>query len=168
MYRHSKFGWVWYRSLRPSPSSALQPIHLDKAAPKSISGRTSYRQVCLAFHPYPQLIRHVFNRDRFGPPVSSTSPSSWPWIDHLASGLLHRTLSPCSDSVSLRLQGYYPLTSHNRVTHRLIMQKARSHYIIVAPTACRSIVSGSISLPSRGAFHLSLTVLLHYRWPACI
>ena len=28
-----------------------------------------------------------------------------------------------------------------------------------ALTACRSTVSGSISLPSRGAFHLSLTVL---------
>jgi hypothetical protein len=33
-----------------------------------------------------------------------------------------------------------------------------------APTACRQQVSGSISLPSRGAFHLSLTVLVHYRW----
>src|SRR5690606_9603596 len=33
------------------------------------------------------------------------------------------------------------------------------------PTACRRTVSGSISLPSRGAFHLSLTVLLHYRSP---
>ena len=32
-----------------------------------------------------------------------------------------------------------------------------------APTACRHAVSGSISLPSRGAFHLSLTVLVHYR-----
>ena len=30
-------------------------------------------------------------------------------------------------------------------------------------TACRHRVSGSISLPSRGAFHLSLTVLVHYR-----
>ena len=28
-----------------------------------------------------------------------------------------------------------------------------------APTACRHVVSGSLSLPSRGAFHLSLTVL---------
>ena len=26
------------------------------------------------------------------------------------------------------------------------------------------MVSGTISLPSRGAFHLSLTVLVHYRW----
>jgi hypothetical protein len=32
------------------------------------------------------------------------------------------------------------------------------------PTACRQPVSGSVSLPSRGAFHLSLTVLVHYRW----
>jgi len=34
-----------------------------------------------------------------------------------------------------------------------------------APTACRHTVSGTISLPSRGAFHLSLTVLVHYRSP---
>ena len=32
-----------------------------------------------------------------------------------------------------------------------------------AMTACKSTVSGSISLPSRGSFHLSLTVLVHYR-----
>ena len=35
----------------------------------------------------------------------------------------------------------------------------------LAPTACRHTVSGTISLPSRGAFHLSLTVLVHYRSP---
>src|SRR4051794_34390816 len=33
-----------------------------------------------------------------------------------------------------------------------------------APTACRYRGSGSLSSPSRGAFHLSLTVLVHYRW----
>ena len=32
-----------------------------------------------------------------------------------------------------------------------------------ALSGCRHMVSGSISLPSRGSFHLSLTVLLHYR-----
>src|SRR5947209_8028987 len=32
-----------------------------------------------------------------------------------------------------------------------------------ASTACRHTVSVSISLPARGAFHLSLTVLVHYR-----
>jgi hypothetical protein len=33
----------------------------------------------------------------------------------------------------------------------------------MAATACRHAVSGTVSLPSRGAFHLSLTVLVHYR-----
>jgi len=31
------------------------------------------------------------------------------------------------------------------------------------PIACKHMISGSLSLPSRGAFHLSLTVLVHYR-----
>ena len=34
-----------------------------------------------------------------------------------------------------------------------------------ATTVCKHTVSGSISLPSRGSFHLSLTVLVHYRSP---
>jgi hypothetical protein len=33
------------------------------------------------------------------------------------------------------------------------------------PTAGRSRGSGSVSFPLRGAFHLSLTVLVPYRWP---
>src|SRR5699024_3601668 len=32
-----------------------------------------------------------------------------------------------------------------------------------ASTTCRHTVSGTISLPFRGTFHLSLTVLVHYR-----
>ena len=32
-----------------------------EAAPKGISGRTSYLRVRLAFHPYPQLIQAIFN-----------------------------------------------------------------------------------------------------------
>jgi hypothetical protein len=34
----------------------------------------------------------------------------------------------------------------------------------VLPLLVGGMVSGSISLPSRGAFRLSLTVLVHYRW----
>ena len=34
-----------------------------------------------------------------------------------------------------------------------------------APILCKHKVSGTISSPSRGAFHLSLTVLVHYRSP---
>jgi hypothetical protein len=65
-------------------------------------------------------------------------------------------------------------------TRRIILQKARRQtrdacadlspgrrYSASArpPTACRYRVSGSLSFPSRGAFHLSLTVLVPYRWP---
>jgi len=59
-----------------------------EASPKAISGRTSYHQPWLAFHSYPQLIRAVFNRHRFGPPSAVTRTSPWPWVDRLASGLL--------------------------------------------------------------------------------
>ena len=48
-------------------------------------------------------------------------------------------------------------------TRWLILQKARRHTTKGAPTPCGRTVSGTVSLPSRGAFHLSLTVLVRYR-----
>ena len=72
-----------------------------------------------------------------------------------------RDSSPCSDSLSLRLG--HPLTSPRGATRWLILQKARRHTCKGAPTACRQAVSGTVSLPSRGAFHLSLAVLVRYR-----
>src|ERR1700704_137424 len=62
------------------------------------------------------------------------------------------------------------LTSPHTVTRWLILQKARHHgrqnkFADDALTDCKSTVSGTISLPSRGTFHLSLTVLVHYRSP---
>ena len=58
------------------------------------------------------------------------------------------------------------------VTRRLILQKARHQATAGASaerqhplTACGHEVSGTISLPFRGAFHLSLTLLVHYRSP---
>ena len=45
------------------------------------------------------------------------------------------------------------------VTRRTVLQKVRGHCITTAPTACKRKVSGSLSLPSRGSFHLSFTVL---------
>ncbi len=74
-----------------------------EASPKAISGRTSYHQVCLAFHPYPQLIPQVFNLGGCGPPQVVTPALPWPWVAHLASGLLPATNTPYSDSLSLRL-----------------------------------------------------------------
>ena len=45
------------------------------------------------------------------------------------------------------------------ISRRLILQQARSQTLSRPPTACKLIVSCSISLPLRGSFHLSLTVL---------
>ena len=51
------------------------------------------------------------------------------------------------------------LTSLHNVTRRSVLQKVRSRAFNHAPSACKHMVSGSLSLPSRGSFHLSLTVL---------
>ena len=44
------------------------------------------------------------------------------------------------------------------ITRRTVLQKVRRR-TYRAPTACKHRVSGSLSLPSRGPFHLSFTVL---------
>ena len=118
----------------------------------------------MAFHPYPQVIRPVFNLGRFGPPRSLTSASPCPWIDHLASGLRHATVRP----VQTRFRSGYP-SRVNLATHRNSLAHSSkgtpSQPRRAALTACRPTVSGTISLPSRGTFHLSLTVLVRYRSP---
>jgi hypothetical protein len=130
----------------------VSPQH--EARPKAISGRTSYLQVRLAFHRYPQLIRAFCNRRRFGPPRALTRASAWPWVDHLVSGL-----PPATISRPFRLgfpagPGGTPLPWQQTVTRRFILQKAR-HYPGLpqqALTVCRHTVSGSVSLPSAGCF----------------
>ena len=77
----------------PSPFSALPPVIYHNASPKAISGRTSYLRVRLEFLRYPQVIRQLFNGGRFGPPSGFTPTSTWSWLDHPVSGLLHATLA---------------------------------------------------------------------------
>ena len=50
-------------------------------------------------------------------------------------------------------------TSQHIVTRRSVLQKVRDHTLSRAFSACKHMVSGSLSLPSRGSFHRSLTVL---------
>ena len=59
--------------------------------------------------------------------------------------------TPISDSLSLRLGESFHLTLPGTATRRFIMQKARRHPN-GAPTACRRMVSGSLSLPCSGYF----------------
>ena len=70
--------------------------------------------------------------------------------------------TPSSDSLSLRLQMSSSLTSPATVTRRFIMQKARRHTFVLRPlvgTWFQELFHSSV----RGAFHLSFTVLVHYR-----
>ena len=72
--------------------------------------------------------------------------------------------TPYSDSLSLRLHCYSSLTSPTTATRRFIMQKARRHTIAMM---LRPLVGAWVQelfhSPVRSAFHLSLTVLVHYR-----
>ena len=71
-------------------------------------------------------------------------------------------MTPVSDSLSLRLASQLNLADGQQLAgsfykrHAVTPPKG-------APTPCGRTVSGTVSLPSRGAFHLSLTVLVRYR-----
>ena len=132
----------------------------------------------MAFHPYPQLIPQVFNPGGFGPPRPLTAASPWPWVDHSASGLHPATQRPEGQRpVQTRFRYGYPTrvnlaTKHNSQAHSSKGTPSPPHphkeNAASALTACRHTVSGTISLPSRGTFHLSLTVLVRYRSPGSI
>src|ERR1700748_3579278 len=128
-----------------------------------MSGTSRYRLVLLSFHSDPQVIRPVFNLGRFGPPRGLTPASACPWIARSVSGLPLVTKSPYSDSLSLRLRSSLNLATNES----LACSRCKKHAVTPegAPTTCKSTVSGTISLPFWGAFHLSLTVLVHYRSP---
>ena len=145
----------------PHLFSALPPVNIYEASPKAISGRTSYIRVRLEFLRYPQVIRQLFNGGRFGPPWSFTSTSTCSWIGHPVSGLLHVTIVLFTLGFPAAPYLKY-LTSLRTITRRTVLQKV-PHRTYRALCACKHKVSGSLSLPSRGSFHLSFTVLLHYR-----
>ncbi len=100
----------------------------------------------------------------FGPPWRITATSSCPCVDHVVS----RLPPPTNALFRLAFASAPPqngLTWLTTVSRRIIMQKARRHprrsrgYASRAPTACRHVVSGSVSSPGRGSSHLSLALL---------
>ena len=68
-----------------------------------------------------------------------------------------------SASLSLRLGKSSSLTSPVTVTRRFIMQKARRHCTEQLRPLVGAWFQGLFHSPYRGSFHLSLTVLVHYR-----
>ena len=141
----------------PRKFSALPPQDLYEASPKAISRRTSYLRVRLEFLPYPHLMPTLFNGCGFGPPTPFTASSSWTWIDHPVSGLLRLTSRP--------LKTWFPFGSAPSVLNLASQRNSpdrstkSTRFHFCGSTACKHRVSGSLSLPSRGPFHLSFTVL---------
>ena len=129
-----------------------------EASPKAISRRTSYIRIRLEFLRYPQVITDYFNRRVFGPPQCLTTASTCSWIGHPVSGLRHATFALFKLAFASAPWRNH-LTSLHIVTRRPILQKVRHHTLSSALSACKHKVSGSLSLPSRGSFHRSFTVL---------
>ena len=105
--------------------STSKILNVD-ASPKAISERTSYLQVRLEFHRYPQLIPAIFNLRGFGPPARFTAPSTWSWVGHLVSGLRQPTARPLQTRFRCG-SVFSDLTLLTNATRRFILQKAR-HY----------------------------------------
>lgn len=113
----------------------------------------------MAFHPYPQLIPSVFNLSGFAPPQPLTAASHWPWVDHPASGPGHATKKTPSLGFAFATTTPHGLTSRHAADSQAHSSKGTPSPNNKALTDCKHTVSGTISLPSRGTFHHSLTVL---------
>ena len=129
-----------------------------EASPKAISRRTSYLRVRLEFLPYPHLMPTLFNGCGFGPPPPFTAASTWTWIDHPVSGVHILTLRP--------IKTWFPFGSEPLALNLACMRnspdrstKSTRFISYGCSTVCKHRVSGSLSLPSRGPFHRSFTVL---------
>ena len=141
----------------PSPFSALPPrLFPLEASPKAISGRTSYLQVRLAFHPYPQVIPRFFNTGGFRSSTRSYSRFNLPMDRSPGFGstaayspALLRLGFPAAPDLPVLNLAYY-CNSPARST------KSTQSHICRAPTACKHRVSGSLFTPPPGVlFHLS-------------
>ena len=136
---------------RPRAASVPYPLPRPPgAAPKGISGRTSYLRARLAFHPYPQLLPAVCNRLGCGPPVRVNGPSPWPWVARPVSGLPGATPAlfrlafappPAPNGLKLATPGNSP--AHSSISTRSGFRPL---------TACRRTVSGSLHSPPGGLF----------------
>ncbi len=81
----------------------------------------------MAFHPYPQLIPSVFNLSGFGPPRGLTRASTWPWVDHSASGLEHAT------GIALFGLAFATATPHGLTSPRTTNSQAHSSKGTLSP-----------------------------------
>ena len=122
---HPEAFVVWLDSVSSHPLIHPVPYLLrsaSEAAPKCISGRTSYLRVRLAFHLYPQLIPYFCNSNGFEPSPRDYRGFTLAMGSSPGFGSTERDWSPYSDSLSLRLPPTTELTLPRPGTRRLILQ----------------------------------------------
>jgi hypothetical protein len=121
-----------------------------RAAPKCISGRTSYLRVRLAFHPYPQVIPMVCNPSEFGPPRACSARFTLPMGGSPGFGSVPRDSSPFR--TRFRSGSAYTWLNLAATAHSSAhsTKGTPSPGLLRAPTGRKRTVSGSLSLPSTG------------------
>ena len=105
----------------------------------------------MAFHSYTRLIGKLFNAYPCGPPSGVTRTSAWASVDHLVSRLPRLTRRP----VQARFHcGYAAHDAYPCQTRQLVGSLCKRHAVTAraAPTACRRMVSGTVSLSSSECF----------------
>ena len=142
---------------------------LPDASPKAISGRTSYLRVRLAFHLYPHLIGYFCNSNPFGPPPAVKRASSWTWVAHPVSCLMHATRRPLqtrfrfgSGCPYLNLATCMNSPAHSPKGTRSGVKPSEDRFLALPPSVSERF-QVLFHSPHRGSFHLSLTVLVRYR-----
>ena len=98
----------------------------------------------MAFHSYTRLIRKLFNAYRCGPPSRVTGTSPWTSVDHPVSRLPTPTRRPIQARFhcGAGTQAPYLAGDGNSQAH---YAKGTPSHVRHAPTACRRMVSGSLS-----------------------
>jgi hypothetical protein len=148
----------------PRPFSALPPRDILPGTTSIVFGENQLSPSLIGLSPLPTVHPNIFQHERV-----RTSTRHYPsFILTMGRSLRFRVyrhvLYALVDSLSLRLRTAKSLTSHvtsNSPDHNA--KGTQSEARRPPPTACRHTVSGSVSLAVRRAFHLSLTVLVHYR-----
>ena len=121
----------------------------------------------MEFLRYPHVIPHFCNSGGFGPRWGVTPTSPCTWVDHLVSGRIPATQTRAihtrfrSGSTTLAwLNLATEIHSPDHSTKGTPLGRPEGHRPL---TVCGYMGSGLFHSPYRGAFHLSLTVLVPYR-----
>ena len=153
---------IWYRSRSPHRNSALPLSYSINRCAKTHFGENQLAPNSIGISPltttHPLIFQHQSVR------TSTQCYLSFTLVMVRSFGF--GSINSDERSIKARFHygsniKYFNLPLH--ISRRLILQHARSQTLSRFPTACKLTVSCSISLPSRGSFHLSLTVLVHYR-----